>query len=74
MDDARQKTCATCNASHQITVVRVLRCMGCVAKPNLCRLCGHEIYSHDRQYGCSEDGCDCETPNPTAKRAPKASG
>ena len=32
-------------------------------KPNLCRLCGHEIYSHDRQYGCAEDGCDCETPN-----------
>jgi len=34
MDDARQKTCATCNASHQNTVERVLRCMGCVAKPN----------------------------------------
>lgn len=28
------RTCATCNASHQNTVERVLRCMGCVAKPN----------------------------------------
>jgi hypothetical protein len=27
------KTCATCNASHKNTVERVLRCMGCVAKP-----------------------------------------
>lgn len=26
------KTCATCNASHNNTVERVLRCMGCVAK------------------------------------------
>ncbi len=41
----------------------VERAHGIKAKPNLCRLCGHEIYSHDRQYGCSEDGCDCETPN-----------
>ena len=28
------KTCATCNASHKNTVDRVLRCMGCVAKPS----------------------------------------
>jgi hypothetical protein len=28
------KTCATCNASHKNTVERVLRCMGCVAKPS----------------------------------------
>lgn len=28
------RTCATCNASHQNTVERVLRCMGCVARPN----------------------------------------
>lgn len=28
------KTCATCNASHKNTVDRVLRCMGCVAKPD----------------------------------------
>ena len=41
----------------------VERAHGIKAKPNLCRLCGHEIYLHDRQYGCSEDGCDCETPN-----------
>ncbi len=27
-------TCATCNASHKNTVERVLRCMGCVAKPS----------------------------------------
>ena len=24
---------------------------------------GHSIDAHDRQYGCAEDGCDCETPN-----------
>lgn len=46
----------------------VERAHGIKAKPNLCRLCGHEIYSHDRQYGCSEDGCDCETPNDGVKR------
>lgn len=28
------KTCATCNASHKNSIERVLRCMGCVAKPN----------------------------------------
>ncbi len=28
------KTCATCNASHKNTVERVLRCMGCIAKPD----------------------------------------
>jgi hypothetical protein len=28
------KTCATCNASHKNTVERVLRCMGCIAKPS----------------------------------------
>ena len=30
----KMRTCATCNASHQNTFERVLRCMGCVAKPN----------------------------------------
>ena len=30
---------------------------------NLCLSCGHSIDAHDRQYGCAEDGCDCETPN-----------
>ena len=52
----------------------VERAHGIKAKPNLCRLCGHEIYSHDRQYGCSEDGCDCETPNATSSPAAKQSG
>jgi hypothetical protein len=28
-----------------------------------CRLCGHSIDAHDKQYGCAEDGCECETPN-----------
>jgi hypothetical protein len=28
------KTCATCNASQNNTVERVLRCMRCVAKPS----------------------------------------
>lgn len=51
----------------------VERAHGIKAKPNLCRLCGHEIYSHDRQYGCAEDGCDCETPNAQAQPTAKAS-
>ena len=25
-----------------------------------CRRCGHSRFSHDRQYGCSIDGCECE--------------
>jgi len=29
----------------------------------VCRRCGHENDAHDKQYGCAEDGCDCETPN-----------
>ena len=29
----------------------------------LCLSCGHSIDAHDRQYGCAEDGCVCETPN-----------
>lgn len=29
----------------------------------ICLSCGHSIDAHDRQYGCAEDGCDCETPN-----------
>ena len=29
----------------------------------VCRMCGHDNDAHDRQYGCAEDGCDCETPN-----------
>lgn len=28
----------------------------------VCRRCGHDNDAHDRQYGCAEDGCDCETP------------
>lgn len=28
------KTCATCNASHKNSIERVLRCVGCVARPN----------------------------------------
>ena len=36
---------------------------GIKTTPNLCRLCGHSICAHDRQYGCAADGCDCETPN-----------
>ena len=26
----------------------------------VCRRCGHENDAHDKQYGCAEDGCDCE--------------
>ena len=28
-----------------------------------CPNAGHDIHAHDKQYGCAEDGCDCETPN-----------
>ena len=38
-----------------------LRC--CKLTPNKCKWCGHDIHAHDKQYGCAEDGCDCETPN-----------
>lgn len=34
----------------------------CKLTPNKCKWCGHDIHAHDRQYGCAEDGCDCETP------------
>ena len=34
-----------------------------ILTPNKCKWCGHSIDAHDRQYGCAEDGCDCETPN-----------
>ena len=46
--------------AEDFDTAKIERAHGIKAKPNLCRLCGHEIYSHDRQYGCSEDGCDCE--------------
>ena len=35
----------------------------CKVTPNKCRWCGHDALAHDKQYGCAEDGCDCETPN-----------
>jgi len=35
----------------------------CKLTPNKCKWCGHDIHAHDKQYGCAEDGCDCETPN-----------
>jgi len=41
----------------------VERAHGIKTSPNLCLSCGHSINAHDRQYGCAEDGCDCETPN-----------
>jgi hypothetical protein len=41
----------------------VERAHGIKTTPNLCRLCGHSIDAHDKQYGCAEDGCECETPN-----------
>ena len=33
----------------------------CKLTPNKCKWCGHDIHAHDKQYGCAEDGCDCET-------------
>ncbi len=62
MDDARQKTCATCNASHQNTVERVLRCMGCVAKPNgnsNWRPIGHNDEAHRGARQGASGGADC---------------
>jgi len=41
----------------------VERAHGIKTSPTLCLSCGHSIDAHDRQYGCAEDGCDCETPN-----------
>ena len=35
----------------------------CKLTPNKCKWCGHDIHAHDKQYGCAEDGCDCETPS-----------
>ena len=46
------------------------RAHGIKTSPNLCLSCGHSIDAHDRQYGCSEDGCDCETPNARANARP----
>ena len=39
----------------------------CKLTPNKCKWCGHDIHAHDKQYGCAEDGCDCETPNAKLK-------
>ena len=46
----------------------VERAHGIKTSHNLCLSCGHSIDAHDRQYGCAEDGCDCETPNAKGKR------
>ena len=35
----------------------------CKLTQNKCKWCGHDIEAHDKQYGCSEDGCDCDTPD-----------
>ena len=40
----------------------------CKLTPNKCKWCGHDIHAHDKQYGCAEDGCDCEPPNVEANR------
>ena len=40
----------------------------CKLTPNKCKWCGHDIHAHDKQYGCAEDGCDCETPNAIGQR------
>lgn len=39
----------------------------CKLTPNKCKWCGHDTDAHDTQYGCAEDGCDCETPNTGGK-------
>lgn len=42
----------------------------CKLTPNKCKWCGHDIHAHDKQYGCAEDGCDCETPNSVIRAMP----
>ena len=46
----------------------------CKLTPNKCKWCGHDIHAHDKQYGCAEDGCDCETPNAGVTGAELAQG
>ena len=50
----------------------VERAHGIKTSHNLCLSCGHSIDAHDRQYGCAEDGCDCETPNDQHNRPASA--
>ena len=52
----------------------VERAHGIKTSHNLCLSCGHSIDAHDRQYGCAEDGCDCETPNAQVVRRGAAGG
>ena len=52
----------------------VERAHGIKTSHNLCLSCGHSIDAHDRQYGCAEDGCDCETPNDASNRTPREAG
>lgn len=54
LDAAPECTCAAKDMTFG-------RC--CKLTPNKCKWCGHDIHAHDKQYGCAEDGCDCETPN-----------
>lgn len=64
------RACDRCEAGKARAVERA---HGIKTSHNLCLSCGHSIDAHDRQYGCAEDGCDCETPNVefrgTAKRS-----
>ncbi len=56
-----------CNHNQRLDITGMReeceRAHGIKTSPNLCLSCGHSIDAHDRQYGCPEDGCDCETPN-----------
>lgn len=42
----------------------------CRISSEACRFCGHDRFDHDRQYGCNQDGCECERYEPHAGRWP----
>jgi len=56
------------------TLEAAAKACGFKTSHNLCLSCGHSIDAHDRQYGCAEDGCDCETPNAQVVRRGAAGG
>ena len=58
------KTCETCKGTGWICENHMDTPWGSgPGECDKCKWCGHSIDAHDRQYGCAEDGCDCETPN-----------
>lgn len=73
---AISKATGTADAAPECTCAAKDMTFGrcCKVTPNKCKWCGHDIHAHDKQYGCAEDGCDCETPNERSSPAAKRSG